>query len=153
MEYLIQLLKVAEPIVKKGRYSFANFKPKFARDVISKFLSGQGLPDLPLTDLGYAKFEKLIRDLLKDRLINMMNKYTVKFVGVKMQLIASCLLGEKQTQFVRSVVDKIWISEEGTRIFPTTPLYERACDHPAYMELLAVATALVRRHLMTGLSS
>jgi hypothetical protein len=152
LEYLIQLLKVAEPIVKKGRYSFANFKAKFARDVLACFLNGRPLPDLPLTDLGYAKFEHLVYRLLVDQLTRMVQKYTVKFVGVKMQLISSYLLGEKVSEFYRKVTDKI-VTIDGYKIFPTNPLYSRHCDHPAFSELLRHATNITRRHLMTGLSA
>lgn len=95
MEYLIQLVKWAEPIVKRGKYSFANFRPRLVKAVFTNVALGKPLPDLPHTNLGYAKFEKLIRDLLVDRLINMMNKYNVKFVYEKLELISSYLLGEK----------------------------------------------------------
>lgn len=156
MEYLIQLVKWGEPIVRAGKYSFANFRPRLVKEVFTNAVLQKPLPDLPLTNLGYAKFEKLIRDLLVDKLTNMLKKYNYKFVGEKLELISSYLLGEKMFEIFRFVDEKVYeLSDESGsfKIFPTTRLYPKRCYHPAYANLLEIARQITRRHLMTGLTA
>jgi hypothetical protein len=57
------------------------------------------LPSIELYNMDHARFEKLIHDLLLDRLNKMIRTYNVKYVGKKLELIASYMLGGKSRQW------------------------------------------------------